>query len=161
MEVQNPIRSIRVGQGLSLRKAADKIGCHYQALYMTEHGMYMTVPPRILDWAVDTSDYIITQINIGYMLFRSEKQDIAKEKYSLEELNLECLGAPGDNPVRKLRSYLRLTQSAFCKDLCVPVALLYSAENGSLPKKLKNIFMDLGIPDLIIDEIVDRYEVLD
>lgn len=164
MEVKNPIRSIRKSQGLTIRGAAKKIKCNYQTLYMVEHGMYMDVLPNILTWALQVGDSVKEdEIQFTYMLFRSEKQDLAREKYSLSTLGISCLGAPGDNPVLKLREYLGLKQSAFCKELCIPIALLYYAENKSvsLPKQLKNIFCDLGIPQVVIDEMICRYELVD
>lgn len=163
MEVQNPIFIIRSQQGLSLRRTADAITCHYQALYMVEHGMYVNVLPKILDWAIEVSDRTRQQIEYDYMIFRSIKQDEAREIYSLDSLDINSLGTPGKNPVRKFRDYLGLTQSAFCKDLCIPVALLYTAEQKSvsLPKTLKKIFQDLGIPNLVIQEMIDRYELVD
>lgn len=163
MEVQNPIRLIRESQGLTLRKAAEKIDCNYQTLYMIEHGMYLTVLPKVLDWAIKFTDSDKSKIEYNYMLFRTEKQDLAKEKYSLNSIKVDSLGIPGDHPILSFRMFLGLTQSAFCKELCIPVALLYYSETVavSLPKKLRNMFYDLGVPGNVVDEIVCRYELIE
>lgn len=160
---ENPIRVIRIRNGLSLRKAAGKIGCHYQALYMLEHGMYLTVLSAILYWAVSVSDFTELQIREAYSLFRSGKQVLAQEKYSLSVIGIDSLGMPGDNPVLKFREYLGLTQSAFCKQLCLPVALLYMAEkkSASLPPSLRCVFEDLNIPGTVIQEMVERYKIVE
>lgn len=159
----NPIRVIREGMGLSIRKAAHKIGCHYQALYMCEHGMYRYVLPVVLAWAGQSSDFSRQQIEDAYTVFRSKKKCAAKEKYSLHMVKIDVLGEPGDNPVLRLRESLGLTQSGFCKEFCIPVALLYVAENkaSSLPQELRIGLADIGLSSLVLQEMSDRYEMVD
>lgn len=158
----NPIRVIREGMGLSIRKAAQKIGCHYQALYMCEHGMYRSVLPVVLTWAEQNSDFSRHQIDAAYSKFRETKKQVAREKYSLHLVKIEALGEPGDHPVLRLRESLGLNQSSFCKEFCVPVALLYVAENkaASLPIELRSGLADVGLPSTVLQEMVDRYEMV-
>lgn len=158
--IENPIWRIRHDNGLSLRRAADKIGCHYQSIYMTEHGMYERVLGIIMDWAVSNSDWDRYRIDDSYFLFKRYRRLLAMEKYGLESLTVGCLGPPGDNPVRQLRRFLDMTQSKFCKELCLPVALLYTAENSckSLPWTMYNVLKDLRVPDEVVQEMSDRYE---
>lgn len=158
----NPIRVIREGMGLSIRKAAQKIGCHYQALYMCEHGMYRHVLPVVLTWAEQNSDFTRHQIDAVYSRFREAKKRLARDKYSMHLVKIDALGEPGDHPVLRLRESLGLNQSSFCKELCIPVALLYVAENKavSLPSELRAGLADVGLTSTVLQEMVDRYEMV-
>lgn len=156
---ENPIRAIRRYNGLSLRNAAIKIGCHYQAVYMTEHGMYFRVPPSILYWAGGVGDMTEAKIEEVYQSYRAAKLVDASERYSMAKLRVDDLGIPGENPVRGLRNFLGFTSSKFCKEFCVPVSMLYEAENNSksLPGKLADVLRQMGVPSVVIQEMDDRY----
>lgn len=159
---ENPIKVIRTLNGLSQRKAAAKIGCHYQLVYMAEHGMYFNIPPVLLRWLEDNSDSPRLHIMVAYDEFQVRRRNEAREKYSLGSLGVGSLGVPGENPVSSLRRYLDLSQSAFCKALCIPVALLYNSERDTAPSpKLLYIFEQLGIPKPVINEMIERYEIID
>lgn len=156
---ENPVRAIRNYNGLSLRKAAKRIGCNYQAIYMTEHGMYFRVPPIILDWAGGVGDKTEDQIEKAYDAYRDGRIKATSEKFSMHMLRVDDLGIPDENPVLSLRKFLQLTTSGFCKEFCVPVSMLYEAENHakSLPSKLADIFEQMGVSPVVIQEMEDRY----
>lgn len=160
--MENPIRVIRRGKSLSLRQAAVKVGCHYQAIYMTEHGMYFSIPPTILTWAVKSSDLGGPQIEIMYCEFRSVKIDEASKAYNLNCIEIDSLGPPGTNPVKAFRESLGLSTSKFCKQFRIPVALLYEAEHRavSLSKKMREVLQDMRVPNRVILEMGSRYNDL-
>lgn len=147
--------------GLSMRKLAHKIGCHYQLIYMSAHGMYFSIPPIVLAWVVDSGDASESDIKQKYRMFQCEVRADSAERHSLGKLSINSLGVPGDNPIRSLRSYLGLSQSGFCKDLCLPVTMVYRAEREtSLPPKIMDVLEEVCVPDHVLQEIVARYEVL-
>lgn len=158
---ENPVHAIRLGLGLSMRRAAEKIGCHYQTIYMVEHGMCEYIFPVVFRWAVENSDFTGYQIEDSFNMFLARKRGVAREKYSLETLPVAALGIPGTNPIKSLRQFLGLSTSGFCKDLCIPVALLHSSE------KAKNFSGSMcialhaaGIDERILEEIEERYGLL-
>lgn len=158
---ENPIRVIRTEQGLSIRRAAEKIGCHYQTVYMAEHGMCDPLFAVVLLWASANSEYTLPQITDAYDMFLARKRGLAREMYSLEMLPTTAVGIPGTNPIRSLRQYLGLTTSRFCKDLCIPVSLLHNSERAdSLPGAMCVALYSLGVDGELIEEIAERYELL-
>lgn len=159
----NPIRAIREGMGLSIRKAAIKIGCHHQTLFMNEKGMFGRVLPVIMMWLTDNSDYSEQDINDSYRGWIAYRRRQAVDKYQFYTVTVAAIGIPGENPVTMFRGHLGLTQSAFCKELCVPIAIMYNAEghrSNSLPRTIKRLLTELGVPRQVVQEMIDRYEDL-
>jgi len=158
---ENPVKLIRRQNGLSQRAAAEKIGCHYQLVYMSEHGMYWRIPVKIIDWMLENSPYTRYEIEDSYAVFKVQHRKIAIDEYSLGSLDVDALGKPGENPIVRLRESLGLKQSSFCKALCIPVAVLYLAEHdGFLPNVLRVSLLDLSIPLAVIEEIDARFEIM-
>lgn len=163
---ENPIRVIRKAKGLSLRAAADKIGCGHQALYMNETGAYAQPLPVVLDWLVANSDYDQLEIELAYAVFITSCRVQAGHKYGFSTADVGDLGAPGDNPVQKFREHFGLTRSAFCKQVCVPASLMYTLENpgaqhvaARIPDSLLMVFKELNVSKLVRDEMVERYGI--
>lgn len=156
----NPVKVLRDSIGLSQRKAAAEIGCHYQTVYFAEHGMFIPLPPVIMDWAVNVGPYTRSDIVVGYALFQLHRRVGARIKHSIEILTVECLGFPDENPIRNLRKSLNLTQSGFCKEFCIPASWLYDAENVAdvFPQRLESIMGKIGFPESLLEEISWRYD---
>lgn len=159
---ENPVKLVREQLGLTQRKAADKIGCHYQTVYMAEHGMFIPIPPVILQWVASELGGPREAVEHFYKLFQLEQRDAACERHGLKTLSLDCLGLPGEHPIQRLRGFLGLNQSQFCKQLCIPVVWLYEAEKKALtfPHRLRVVLEDIGIPKVVLSEIAERYESL-
>lgn len=158
---ENPIRTVREAMGLSMRRAAEKIGCHYQTVYMAEHGMCDPLFPTMLWWAVSNSEYSAVQIEAAFAEFRGRVRNATVEKYSLESLPVSALGTPGTDPLRSLRGYLGLSTSGFCKAFCVSVSVLHHAESVLfLPAAIQSTFQEMGVPEEIVTEMLERYSLL-
>lgn len=157
---ENPIRTVRLAQGLSIRRAADKIGCHYQTVYMAEHGMCDALFPVVLWWAVENSEYTADQIEGAFAVFRSCKRQITAERYSLEQLPVSALGEPGADPLRSLRTFLGLSTSGFCKEFCVSVSVLHNAERVQfMPASIQTTLKEMGVPVPVMSEMLERYSL--
>ncbi len=163
---ENPIRVIRLSMGLSLRDAADKIGCHHQALYMNETGAYAHPLPVVMAWLVENSDYEPIEIELAYAVFVTTCRTRAGFKHGFKTADIDDLGAPGENPIQKFREHFGLTRSAFCKTVCVSSSLMYTLENegaqhvaAKIPPSLMSVFKELGVDKVVRDEMVERYEV--
>lgn len=160
----NPIRVIRTTLGLSLRDAADRIGCHHQALYMNETGAGPRILPVVLDWLVENSDFPRHTIELAYWNFVQYQRDAAKDHYGFVTADLNDLGRPGENPIEKFHEHFGLTRSAWCKTVCVSASLMYTVENpgaqhvaASIPPSLLDLFRYLGVSELVISEMIERY----
>lgn len=160
----NPIRVIRNSKGLSIRDAADAIGCHHQALYMNETGAYNHVLPVVLNWLVQNSDHPSFNIEMAYAAFITNSRSDARDKYGFCTADIDDLGKPGDNPVQRFREHFGLTRSAFCKTVCVSSSLMYTIENpgaqhvaASIPPSLLDVFRELKVPAGVISEMRERY----
>lgn len=125
--------------------------------------MYDRILPTVLDWVVSVGDYTEYEIETAYALYQMRHRHEAAYKYGFGSLSIVSLGEYGKNPIKALRHKLGLSQYRFCRDLCIPVALLYTAENTavSFPKSLRDVLYELGVPDRVLSEIASRYEVLD
>lgn len=157
----NPIAYIRKLNGLTQRKLAVRIGCHYQTVYMAEHGLLVPLAPRVRDWASEASDYSFQDIERVYRWSQRMHRVMASARHVLVNLTIDSLGVPGSNPVKSLREFLQLSQSAFCKEFCIPVAWIYVAETGnSLPNRLRSVLGDIGVPEDVLAEMKERYGVI-
>lgn len=159
-----PIRVVRRAKGLSLRDAAELIGCHHQALYMNEQGCYPHVLPVILDWLVENSDYTAFSLDLAYQEFIRLKREDTKERFDWSSISFMHLGKPGSNPLTSLHESLGMSRAAFCKNLCLSSSLLYTLENSGashvaavIPPDVTDLLLYMGISSDVIEEMHERY----
>lgn len=162
----NPIRVIRDATGLSLRDAADEIGCHHQALYMCECGTYPHVLPVILNWCSERSGIAPSAIQGAYTHFKLMTREKTKELFAWDSIDLADLGKPGDNPIVEFRKKFDMSRAGMAKRLCIPVAKLYSSENpdattlmAHMPAELIELLIEMGVQKIVLDEMIERYQV--
>lgn len=161
---ENPIRAIRNDLGLSLRQAAEKIGCNYQALYMNELGTYPRVLPVILDWLSTHSEYSEKTISLAYTIHNIASLQEAAEKYGTRESDISWLGKPEENPIVAFRERLGMSRSAFSKNFHIPISVMFSVENIKFSNYARNvpdiILTNLAVtlvPEVVLDEMEERY----
>jgi hypothetical protein len=166
LRLVSPIRYVREMKNLSIRDAADLIGCHHQALYMNEIGCYPHVLPVVMAWLTEGSDYDQSQFSHAYERYQEVVRKQTADLFAWREVKIEHLGVPGDNPIIKLREHFDMSRAGLAKRLCLPTAMLYSAENpdasnlvASVPEELLRLLALAGLPEDVQQEMVDRYEM--
>lgn len=160
----SPIRYIRDLKGLTIRGAAESIGCNYQALYLNEIGCYSSILPTTLVWLVNETGWTEEDLNAAYKYYIQVSRDWAKDMFSWETVNLTALGSPGDNPIIKFREYFDLSRAGLCKVLKIPIQSLYVAENPDsprlvtkIPPQLIRVLRQMGVSSDVLMEMEDRY----
>jgi len=130
---------------------------------MNEQGMFSTVLPVIESWIFQVvSDITRADVDAAYRRFIHGRRKQNGLIYGMEELELDAIGIPGQNPVTELRTCLGVSQAKFCKLFCVPQALMYEAETRakSFSRTLRAILEELQVPDILIQEMAARYEAI-
>lgn len=162
----SPIRFVREANNLSIRDAADAIGCHHQALYHNEIGCYSHILPVIMDWLVQNSDYKQGHLKLAYQRYQEHVRAKSKDLYNWAGVTLEHIGVPGDNPIIKFREHFDMSRAGLCKVLCLPTATLYAAENPDAGNLMAAVPVDLihwlewcGVSEEVLQEMVERYQV--
>lgn len=148
----NPIRQVREQLGLSLDDMSKAIGCHLQALYMNESGVYPSILPEILHWLVGRG-YNRVELLLQYDEFVDKTRESFRNKYYPYELPkpdaLRC-------PLRLWRESLGISRAGLAKGLCVQPSLLYRVEQGkaqSLPSQLRQALLYVGMTKEDVNEL--------
>lgn len=157
--VTNPIRIARESQNKTLQQFADSIGCHFQAVYLNESGIYPTILPKI-------KIYLTNKLGLN----AKELDDSYKEFVLVTRKNFGALYGPfselpnslvGTSPIVRWRESLGLTRSALAKGICVQPYQISNTENkvtGVIPTQMLEAFRDIGMEKHIIEELEYRVE---
>lgn len=142
-----------------MAQAAQQAGCHLQAFFLQEQGVYHDVLPAIAVWAQEQG-LNLPEMQREYHEFQKEKRVQNGELYGISIIEL---GPPEGNPFVELRNQLRLSRMGFAKRFCVHPGLLYRVEQGisrSLPIQLREALLQAGCSQSVLDELAFRMEEL-
>lgn len=156
--VENPIYLARTERGQSVRKFAADAGVHYQAVYLSECGVYAAMLPVILDHLVSLG-YNREEVKKQYRAYIKEKRATLKDSKDWSVVKLPPSSQL--HPFREFREYLDFSRAAFGKTFCVQIAQLYRLENAdlkSMPFQLEGALRDVGFTEELIVELNERIE---
>lgn len=154
----NPIRVAREEIGKTLQEFAALCKIHYQALFLSENGVYPGVLPSIRKYLTNNLDFD------GEVLDREYKEFVRLRRVQFERnYGTWTLPEPylGDSPVVVWREALGLSRLALAKELCVQPSLLYRVEMGktpTLPTQFKEALLEINFPKRLVEEIEERVE---
>lgn len=148
---ENPVRRVRHAGNLTLDKASSEAGCHLQAFFLQEQGVYPEILPAIRAWVLSKNYFGAAT---EYELYQAEKRHVYGDMFHLDTFELSAPSA--QNPIVQLRGDLGLSRMAFAKRFCVHPGLLYRGEVGtshSLPEQLRQALQGAGMKDSVLDEL--------
>ena len=61
-EPDNPIKELRETLNLSQRELSERLSCSVSTILRTEQGLYNDIPPLLMDWYTEHSDFTATPI---------------------------------------------------------------------------------------------------
>jgi hypothetical protein len=151
----HPVIRARAEAGLTLAQASVEAGCHLQAFFLQEQGVYPHILPAIGEW-IKLRGYYLPEAEREYREFQRQKRVASGEQFGVSILEL---GPPESNPVVGLRAQLLLSRMGFAKRFCLHPGMLYRVETGisrSLPSQLCEGLIEAGFPAVVIRELEDR-----
>lgn len=150
----NPIRVARLGQGKTLHEFAADLEINYQAVYLSESGVYPHILPTIKKYLVNTLKLDPRNLDLSYYAFvytnRKHFEYTFGPDWHLPEPLL------GDSPIVVWRESLNLSRSALSKGICVQPSMLSRVENkkmAMLPSQLIEALKAIGWTKSLIDEM--------
>lgn len=166
----NPLREYRYrydnGAGLSISQLANRINVSESTVIRTEQGLYHAIPPRILTFLDNSSEFLSRGSIISqYARFQASirNRSFLSERFSR---NVGALLAktvknfPEKNPALLLRKNVLEYDSRlkFCQALCLHPSTIKRFEDGlalSVPEQMRDVFINHGFMNLI--DILDNY----
>lgn len=148
---------VRSMAGLTLAQASEEAGCHLQAFFLQEQGVYPHILPAIGEW-LKLRGYYLPESEKEYREFQRQKRVASGEQFGVSILEL---GPPEHNPIVGLRLQLLLSRMGFAKRFCVHPGMLYRVEGGfsrRLPMQLVEALLEAGLTTLVVDELQARME---
>lgn len=155
----HPIIRARAEAGLTLAQASAEAGCHLQAFFLQEQGVYPHILPAIGEW-IQLRGYYLPEAEREYREFQRTKRVASGEQFGVSILEL---GPPEPNPIVGFRTQLLLSRMGFAKRFCLHPGMLYRVEEGisrSLPSQLAEALLEAGVTQTVVDELRDRMEEL-
>lgn len=149
----------RAEAGLTLAQASAEAGCHLQAFFLQEQGVYPHILPAMGEW-LQLHGYYLPEAEREYREFQRQKRVAVGEQYGVSILEL---GPPEGNPMVGLRSQLQLSRMGFAKRFCLHPGMLYRVEEGisrSIPTQLVEALLEAGFMETVVNELRDRLEEL-
>ena len=154
----NPIRRLRLDQGMTLEQFSDACGIHLQAVYLNEMGMYPTILPSVLE--------AMRYYGVSGSKSEEEYQDYVKDKrYNFgEEHSPYNLGSPeiSSSSIKTFRVSLGYsTAFGFAKAICINPTVVRRVEFGKaleFPGQLNFALRDIQMDPSDIEELELRHQ---
>jgi hypothetical protein len=154
---KNPVAIVRALAGLTLAQASEETGCHLQAFFLQEQGVYPHILPAIGEW-LKLRGYYLPEAEKEYREFQRQKRVASGEQFGVSILEL---GPPNGNPIVDFRQTIGLSRMGLAKHFCIHPGLLYRVEQGitrKIPVQLSDALLESGLPAVVLSELSDRME---
>jgi transcriptional regulator with XRE-family HTH domain len=158
--MDNPIHAYRTEHGLTLEKFSEETGIHYQALYLTECGVYHRPFPRLIAYLM-AQGLDEKKILRDYETFQIQRRQEAGIVLDLPAFTLNDLFPPveGEHPLISFRSQFGLSRMSFCKSFCLHPAWELTVEQGqtkSLGEQLHTALIQARLDPTVVGELEER-----
>ena len=130
------------------------MGCHLQAVYLNECGVYPHVLPAIRKY-IESLGYDVRELDEEYAAFQTRMRELTGARVKAGQVAIDE-PSNGAHPFLAFRKMLGMSRMSFSKSFAVHPAFLYKlerAEAHGLSSQMKNAMAEAGFRPSVIDEL--------
>jgi hypothetical protein len=156
--MQNPITRTRTAMHMTQLQLSKNVGCHEQAIFLNEQGVYSAILPKIGNWLIAHGENG-QRIAYEYRRFQEDRRKGFGERNTLNLWTLDSLGPPVGSPFERFRDILGFSRMRLCKSLCIHPGKELAVESGSAESmggQIREALLQAGLDAKVIAELDSR-----